>query len=174
MAKSIQEQLNQYMKTKEFQDRYDRFVEKNVKNGNSGIAKNVKDEVDKLKDRIQQEIDNYYTSYSPTIYSRTDNLKNSLVIVQTLNGFSITFDERLVYHDSVVYKDTQAYVPLLIEDGWHWNKSHQKIDRFTDFSGYPFVENGVEKYLQSAPKGVSIRIHKKTYYGDETEISYDK
>lgn len=174
MSKSIQEQLKQYIKTKEFQNKYKNYIEENIKNSNSGIGKNVKNEVDRLKDCIQQEIDNYYTSYSPTVYHRTDNLKNSLVVLQTQNGFSITFDERLAYHDSVVYEDAQTYVPLLIEDGWHWNKPHQKIDRFTDFSGYPFVENGVKKYLQSAPKGVSIKIHKKTYYGDETEISYVK
>lgn len=127
----------------------------------------------RLMECIQQELDNYYSSYSPKEYRRTEMLKNSLRIEPVKHeGKSISvriyFDDILATHNSVM-GGKPGFTPLLINDGWSWRNPNKGAYRFSHYEGYNFVEKGIEKYNKNNVYGFKITVEKK--YGSWSETT---
>lgn len=172
-ADIINKKLEDYVKTSNGKKQVSQYIKNNSKSG--GIYyQDLKKEAEKLKQFIQQEIDTYYRGYVPNTYAGTSDWKNSLIINTTQDGqLMITFDEDLAFHKSL-FGDDEAYVPILMDSGWHWNKPHNVINRFTDFDGLNYIENAINKYLAVAPNGIKFTVKQTDFYGQTIEKTYSK
>jgi hypothetical protein len=140
----------------------------NVKISNGfDVSKFLKQEGERLKKYIEEEIAIYKTSYTPKIYIRTGNWENSMELgnpYQDGNNMiiEIRFNPVLANHPSVIHPEDesqQGYVPWLMEVGWHWHKPHKVIPRFTDFEGTQYIKKAVERYNANNPYGFKIKVY---------------
>ena len=123
------------------------------------------DEAEKLKKLIQKYIDAYYSSYSPSLYTRTYDFQNSLRIETvkqegTMLSVKIYFDPTLATHPSV-FGQEDGFVPILINDGWQWKNGKTEPYRFARYEGYQFVEKAIDEYNKNNDYGFTIRVVKK-------------
>lgn len=140
---------------------------------NDQIAKILKQEAERLERYIKEEINNYYRSYFPLIYPRTENWLRSLRIGQPkINdndntiSMEIYFYEDLAYHPSIIDPDKHpmGYVPWLMEVGWHWRESIQpRRYRFSDFEGTHYIANAVKRFNEENPYKLQVMV----FHGDE-------
>lgn len=145
------------------------FSSKNIKN--IGLDKVIEAEGQKLFKLVQKYINAYYNSYSPSMYDRTDGLKDSLRIESFnkdgLFGMRIYFDHTLATHPSVL-GGKDGFVPILINDGWQWSNGRTEPYRFVRYEGYGFIEKAIAEYNKSNKYGLQIRVRKK-YNGNIIE-----
>src|SRR5574344_500159 len=135
------------------------------KNGKT-VTQNMQYEAKRLMNCIQEEIDNYYNSYSPTIYNRSFRFQESLYAEDFINidvkdnmvYIYLRFQSNLAYHDSFSGED--VFVPLLINDGWCWDGYTGSEDRFKRYDGYHFLEKGIEKWNQSNSMRLKVYLDK--------------
>ena len=127
----------------------------------------LRQEAERLKKCIEDEIQKYYDSYSPIMYSRTGAFQNSVEIEDMVNmnidvgqmSIMVGFNDD-AYHPSLFGGD-KGYVPALINDGWSWkNQPQTSIYRFTYFDGTGFFERAIAEFLSDNPYGVTVDIIK--------------
>lgn len=106
-------------------------------------------------------------SYSVKKYVRTRKAQNSIklgkvkMIAPNVWGIELTWDNDLVYHDSIFKgKQKKGHAVMLISEGWYSAKLEKRmgrrIDRFTYFGGTGYLASVVKEWQSSAPKGVTI------------------
>lgn len=147
-----------------------------MKNGLT-MGNNLKREARRLMKCIQDEIDNYYDSYSPKQYVRSFRFQEALYAEDFINVdvikntlfINLKFNEALSYHDSYSGKD--MYVPLLINDGWCWDNYNGEEDHFRRYDGYHFLEKGIEKFNSTNTLGITVTLD-KTWDGKHYQSSY--
>ena len=117
----------------------------------------VKELAELLKDCIQYYLDLYYDAeYYPSVYHRTNGLRNSLRIddfvsvttdAQSLT-ISLSFDDNLSWGNSL-WNSSDGYKILLIDQGWHVQKNvwFKNIEHFGWQNGANFIENGIKEFL---------------------------
>ncbi len=147
-------------------------LEKYINNQNNGtklnnftggqLVKILEKEGNRLKDYLEDEIQNYYNSYSPTVYQRTYNFLNSVRITPVLQEgnqltIKIYFDENMATHDSI-FGGEDGYVPILLEYGWQW-KNGMKIEHLSTYEGFHFVDKAIERYNSNNPYKFKIVKH---------------
>ena len=131
-------------------------------------AERLKREVDRLYDCIQDEIDKYYLSYTPKVYSRTGMWKDSMYAEDLADiriegnqiRLSVKTDPRLAYHWNIT-GDHLSFVPLLMESGWWSRNLEAKIgvrDRFTRYEGAHCVKKGIEHWNRNNSLGLTIDV----------------
>lgn len=141
-----------------------------TKNGMT-LEEQLKREVDRLYDCIQKYIDGYYNSYEPEIYERTYRFQGSMYAQNLIDArvegdkinLSILFNDDLANHDSL-FSNEEAYVPLLINDGWVAEKLESRlgiIPRFTRFEGIHFIEKGITDFNRTNTLGIHIDVKKE-------------
>lgn len=126
-------------------------------------SKILKSEVLRLKNCIQNQIDNYYSSYFPTTYERTNKFRNSLMVEDFIDFNAINnrieiklyFNPDLAWHESY-FSDDGGYVPKLINDGWSWDEIISPNDHFSNYEGFHFIEKGISDYNKSNKYGIII------------------
>lgn len=171
-VKSLKEQLSQ-------------IALKKVKLSNGEtLAETMSKEAEKLCRCIQYYIDEYYNSYSPSIYDRTENYRHSLqvedvadirVVGNTLR-ISVYFDMNLAMHPNLesVYRCDkygvehwipiadrhESFVPILMERGWSAPKLAgmigKHVHRLTYFEGIRAVEQGINDYNRINKLGIKV------------------
>jgi hypothetical protein len=112
------------------------------------------------------ELDSYFDSYSPTVYSRTGNTVKSIKVGKprkvSVNEWSlaITFDEGLANHRSYIGADQpDGYVPWLLEVGWNIeDKVQPSRPMFTNHHGTHYITNAVEKFNASNTHGLKVTV----------------
>lgn len=110
---------------------------------------------------ITQELNSYYLSYEPKVYRWTGNLAKSVRIKQNGDQFEIYFEPSLAYHPSVMpKKHPEVFVPTLIDYGWDWGTS-LRINHFTYYEGYHFIEKAVEEFKRTTTLPITIQIESK-------------
>lgn len=124
-------------------------------------------EAKRLKDCIQKRLDEYYASYSPTVYERTHGLQNSLRLDDdvkvSIDGrtiqVSIFFDEDSVTGDSL-FGDGEVNKADLINYGWKVQKDvwFKDIEHFGYQHGFMFIEKGIADYNHSNKYGLKITV----------------
>lgn len=131
-------------------------------------AEKLKKEIDRLYDCIQDEIDDYYDSYSPKVYKRTGMWKRSMyaedLVDIRLEGdqikLSVRTDPRRAYHWNIT-GDHMSFVNLLMENGWLASNLEAKIgvrNRFTRYEGAHCVKNGIERWNRNNSLGLTIDV----------------
>lgn len=137
-----------------------------MKNGKT-VTQNLRYEAKRLMDCIQSEIDNYYNSYDPSVYKRTYRFQGALYAEDFINidvkdnmvYIYLRFQSDLAYHDSFSGKD--VFVPLLINDGWCWDGwEDAQDDHFHKYSGFHFLEKGIEKFNSTNSLGITVTLDK--------------
>lgn len=109
----------------------------------------------------------YLASYTPVKYVRHGNSEKAIKlgkvkrISPTQFGIELTWDNGLVYHDSVIPKSKKkGHSVMLISDGWHSKKLERKIGRsvprFTYFGGTGYLYQVYKAYMASAPQGITL------------------
>lgn len=135
------------------------------------MSKNIKSiltaEATRLKDCIQKRLDEYYNSYSPTVYNRTDMLKKALRLDDNVqvsvdgNSIQVTifFDESSVTGTSL-WSDTAVNKADLINYGWKVQKDvwFKDIEHFGYQHGFMFIEKGIADYNHSNKYGLKITV----------------
>ena len=127
----------------------------------------LKNEVDRLKKYIQDEIDLMYISYSPKVYHRTGLFRQSLFVDDTVdisaNGKQLTmhvkFNDSLAFHNSL-WHGSSGYLPILWSEEWAWKDQSNPIERFTYWGGNGFLQAAIDKYNQDNPYGIVVKIEK--------------
>ncbi len=118
-----------------------------------------------LEKILKEEINNYYSSYSPSVYVRTHDWINSIRVSKpTISGMtmsiSIYFDDSMAYHPSVISeKYPDGYVITLMDTGWHWSSDKQpRINRFSDFSGIHYIEKSISRFNSQNKWGFKVSV----------------
>lgn len=141
------------------------------------VGQNLKSEAKRLMNCIQKRIDEYYDSYSPSVYQRTNNFRQSMFLAEDILtvhvnrntlSISIKFNENLAYHTTLWGAKQQVYVPLLINDGWCWKNYKGAEDHFKKYSGFHFIEKGIADFNQNNIFNLKIRLS-KTWEGQTYE-----
>lgn len=130
------------------------------------IEQTLMEAVDYLYMCIQNEIDAMYESYTPTMYERRpwhEGLRSALYAEDFLDarikGNSI--EVSLKFSNNVwawnFNYDHMSNVAVLMNNGWSWHsRPLQRIERFTDYGGYHFIERGCHKFNETNRWGVTI------------------
>jgi len=109
----------------------------------------------------------YLSEYKPKQYVRTRKSQRAIKLgkVKKLDentyGIELTFENGLVYHDSVMGSgQPKGHSIMLISDGWHSKKAEEKlgrrIDRFTYFEGTGYLYKVYKEYEKYKHKGIVI------------------
>ena len=120
-------------------------------------------QVKRLKECIIKQVNEYYSSYSPTMYDRKYGLQSSLEIESdievTLTGMTINvgFSGGDAYSPSL-YGDGDAYTPSLINYGWQVKKDvwFKDIYHFGYYEGFHFLEKGIADWQSGNTEGVRV------------------
>lgn len=131
------------------------------------VRQTMEQEIKRLYDCIQKYIDLYYTSYTPSQYVRTNKFKNAMVAEDFVNArwsgnhveLSIKFIDELSYHNSNNGQD--VYVPLLINDGWKHKGWTGGEDHYHQYSGFHFLEKGINEFNATNTLGLQITLNKE-------------
>lgn len=137
---------------------------------NETLSNIMANEAKRLYGLIQQEIDNYYKSYHPIIYNRTEGYRKSLYAEDIANikvvgnslEIGVGFNESLATHENL-FEGHYSFVPLLMERGWIAKRLEDKygvIERFTRFDGIKAVERAIEEFNRTNKYGIIINADK--------------
>ena len=137
------------------------------KNTNLTYRQILQKETRRLKDILQKKIEDYYNSYSPTVYKRGQhggNLRDALsvddVCTVSANGMklimNININENAI-HNSIL-DDSEANAFWLINDGW------QDVYRFGYYEGAHFVEDAVEEFESTSKYGIKVEVVRPLLY----------
>lgn len=135
-----------------------------------GMQSLLMSEANRLKNCIQKRLDEYYNSYQPNRYERTDALKKALRVDDnvkvsfnnTMFSVKINFDEASVEADSL-FSDTTYNKAALINYGWQVKKDvwFKDIEHFGWQRGFHFIEKGIDDFNQTNPYGIKVMIVRK-------------
>lgn len=149
------------------------------KNTNLTYRQVLNKEINRLKDILQEYIEEYYSSYSPVVYERGKhggNLRNSLSVDDmckiTANGTNLTLDivnsisvNKNAIHNSIV-DDSESNAFWLINDGWKVKKDvwFKSIYRFGYYEGAHFVEDAVKEFEATSPYKIKVEVIRPLHY----------
>ena len=136
-----------------------------LKNGMT-MEQILRQEAERLRQCIQDRIDEIYDIYQPRVYQRTYAFQSSLYVddVVRIDTIGKKLTIRLLFNDNAYHPSLwggdKGYLPSLLNDGWSWKNSNIDIYRFSNFDGYHFLENAVDDYNQDNPYGIKVNIIK--------------
>ena len=132
-------------------------------------------ETRRFKNILQRKIEDYYNSYSPTVYKRGQhggNLRKSLsvddVCTISANGMklimSVNINENAI-HNSIIDGD-EANAFWLLNDGWSVKKDvwFKDIYRFGYYEGAHFVEDAIEEFENTSKYGIEVEVIRPLLY----------
>ncbi len=131
------------------------------------LEKQMKYEANRFLKILQEEIDRWYRLYSPMIYQRTYDMKNS-IYVEDLVRVSISGNKlqiKINYDDTEFHKslwnNDKVNSILLMNNGYQVSKGwHKDIENFGYKEGGHFLENAI------------YRFNKENYFGIDIIINY--
>ena len=115
---------------------------------------------------LQEEIDNWYDSYSPVVYKRSYDMRDSIYVedlVQvSVSGdkmqIKINYDDR-AFHQSL-WDSSSINSILLMNDGYKVSKGwHKDIENFGYRDGGQFLEKAVNRFNEENDFGIDIVIN---------------
>ena len=155
------------------------MTQNNLENALNGLSfdeakKLLQKEGRKLERIAKSEWRKYLNSYSPKEYIRTGRsekaikLNNVKQVSSDELGIELTWQNDLVYHDSVLYKkgytskNKKGHSVMLISRGWHSVKLEKKLKRriyrFTYYQGSGYIDNVIKRYKAVKDKNVSLEL----------------
>lgn len=129
------------------------------------IEKQLKVEADRFLKILQEEIDAWYFSYTPMIYNRTYNMRDSIRVDDVVRVYpsknQLVID--IVYSDDAFHKslwsdDVINSIELMnegykVKSGWH-----KDIENFGYRKGGHFLEKAIARFNKNNPLGIDIKI----------------
>lgn len=115
---------------------------------------------------LQEEIDNWYDSYSPVVYKRSYDMRNSIYVEDlaqvSVSGdklqIKINYDDR-AFHQSL-WDSSSINSILLMNDGYKVSKGwHKDIENFGYRDGGQFLEKAVNRFNEENDFGIDIVIN---------------
>lgn len=131
----------------------------------------LKKEVERLKDCIQNRIDEYMDSYSPILYQRTGGFQNSLYVDDFLdiNIETNRISVKLAFGSGAYHNSgdgilgwngngEEVNVAILLEYGYQVQKDvwFKNIENFGYRHAGRFVQNGINDFNKNNPYGIKI------------------
>lgn len=145
------------------------------KNTNLTYRQILEKETMRLKNILQDKIENYYNFYSPTVYQRGQhggNLHNALSVDNICNisadgtklTMNIIINENAI-HNSIL-DNSEANSFWLLNDGWNVKKNvwFKDVYRFGYYEGVHFVEDAVEEFEKTSKYGIKVEIIRPLFY----------
>lgn len=172
MTESLEKQLAKILASSDLE----------MSNGRT-TAQNLEDAITYLYECIDKYIQEYYLSYTPKVYRRTYDFRDSLYaenlvqarVVGNRIEMSVSFRDSNSYHQNL-FKDHMSYIPALINFGWSAPKLEamtiNRVHRFTHYSGYHFIEKAIRMFNRRNPYGVYISPSDVTYIYNGQDQSY--
>lgn len=75
-------------------------------------------------------------------------------------GIELTWENELVYHDSIFKNQPKGHSVMLISSGWHSKKLEKRmgrrINRFTYFEGTGYLYKVYKEYMNTAPEWIKL------------------
>lgn len=131
-------------------------------------VKTLEEEGRKLKYIALKVWRKYLASYKPKSYIRTRNSQKSIKLGKVKRigdnefGIVLTFDNDLVYHDSVIDKDEpKGHSIMLLSSGWKATKLEAKIgvrQNFTRHKGINYLGEVIKEYEKRKDKRISLEV----------------
>lgn len=129
------------------------------------IEKQLKVEADRFLKILQEEIDAWYLSYTPIIYNRTYNMRDSISVDDVVRVYpsknQLVID--IVYSDDAFHKslwsdDVINSIELMnegykVKSGWH-----KDIENLEYREGGHFLEKAIARFNKNNPLGIDIKI----------------
>ncbi len=129
------------------------------------IEKQLKVEADRFLKILQEEIDAWYLSYTPIIYNRTYNMRDSISVDDVVRVYpsknQLVID--IVYSDDAFHKslwsdDVINSIELMnegykVKSGWH-----KDIENLGYREGGRFLEKAIARFNKNNPLGIDIKI----------------
>lgn len=129
------------------------------------IEKQLKVEADRFLKILQEEIDAWYFSYTPMIYDRTYNMRDSIRVDDVVRVYpsknQLVID--IVYSDDAFHKslwsdDVINSIEFMnegykVKSGWH-----KDIANFGYREGGHFLEKAIARFNKNNPLGIDIKI----------------
>jgi len=129
------------------------------------IEKQLKVEADRFLKILQEEIDAWYLSYTPIIYNRTYNMRDSISVDDVVRVYpsknQLVID--IVYSDDAFHKslwsdDVINSIELMnegykVKSGWH-----KDIEHLGYREGGHFLEKAIARFNKNNPLGIDIKI----------------
>lgn len=146
-----------------------------AKNGKT-FAEILEEETIRLRDCIQNRLDEYMSNNLPSMYSRTGNLQSSISIDDIMkiknNGSVISIEASCVYFNESGYhwsgdgiigwdgNGERVNTAYLLNYGYEVNENvwFREIENFGFRQGGNFVEKGVMDFLEHNPYNLRIKI----------------
>lgn len=131
------------------------------------LEKQMKYEAKRFVLILQEEIDRWYSLYSPTIYQRTYDMRDSIyaedLVEISTSGTKLQI--KIKYEDTAFHKslwgDSSINSILLMNNGYQVSSGwHKDIEYFGYREGGHFLENAIERF------------NKENYFGIDIEINY--
>lgn len=123
-------------------------------------------EADRFLKILQEEINNWYDSYSPVVYKRSYDMRNS-IYVEDLVQVSVSGDKlqiKINYDNSAFHQSlwdsSNINSILLMNDGYKVSKGwHKNIENFGYREGGQFLEKAVNRFNEDNYFGIDIVIN---------------
>lgn len=124
----------------------------------------LKSEAARLKGLIEKYINEYYASYDPVKYNRTDSLRNGVRVNTEVKNRSIDiyFDDDTVWGPSVKNPrdgEPWGFTPILIDAGWSI-KTQKPIRKhmFDYYEGYHFLQSALDEFQKNNPYDLHVEV----------------
>ena len=132
------------------------------------IEQLLKQEANRLKSCIEQYLDEYYASYDPSVYMRTDNLRYSMSVddfvdinvVAGIAKISIDFDKYAIASHSLFGGSNEYNQVELINNGLEVKQDvwFKDIEHFGWQEGFDFIGQGIALFNQTNPYNLKIEV----------------
>lgn len=138
------------------------FRKLKLPNGNT-LVEEFKKEADRFVDILQEEIEAWYDSYSPTVYSRTGSMGQSInvadMVSANIDGMKLTVN--INYSDSAFHPSMfgggDTNVLLLMNEGYSVSSGwHKNIPYFGYRPGGHFLENAMARFNAENYLGITV------------------
>lgn len=130
------------------------------------LEKQMKYEAKRFLTILQEEIDRWYSLYSPMIYQRTYDMRNSIyaedIVRVSTSGNKLQI--KINYDDTAFHKllwdDSKINSILLMNNGYQVSRGwHKDIENFGYREGGHFLENAVYRFNKENDFGIDIIIN---------------
>lgn len=143
------------------------FKKLKLNNGKT-IEQQLKSEAQRFIDILQEEIDDWYNLYSPKMYHRTRDMRNSIyaedIVDVSISGTQLNISVKYsnsAYHKSL-WGDDEADTLMLMNSGYQVSKGwHKNIENFGYREGGHFLEKAIYRFNKENYLGLKLHIDYK-------------